>query len=125
MHKPSPAVAGRDGDPWTLSAIPDDARHELLPYAAYPVALHERVLLLACLDEYGSLPVTGCLHVLRDSDNAVAVLAALILKGIVIADLDAGPLDPWTRIRRAEPAWQTELASQAKAVPTIRPEVTR
>jgi hypothetical protein len=76
-------------------------RHEFLPYADHPVALHERVLLLACLDEHGCMPVVGCLHVLRGSSNPVAVLAALILKGIIIADLDAGPLDPWTRISRA------------------------
>jgi hypothetical protein len=97
-----PAVADRDGDPWFMPAIPQESRHELLPYADHPVALHERVLLLACLDEYGSLPVAGCLHVLRGSDNSIAVLAALILKGVIAADLEAGPLDPSTRVRRAE-----------------------
>jgi hypothetical protein len=97
----SPAVAGSDGDPWALSEIPHEARHELLPYTDYPVFLHERVLLLASLDEHDSLPVTGCLHVLRASSNPVAVLAALILKGVIVADLEAGPLDPSTRISRA------------------------
>lgn len=97
-----PAVADRDGDPWSMPAIPQESRHELLPYADHPIALHERVLLLACLDEYGSLPVAGCLHVLRGSDNPIAVIAALILKGVIAADFEAGPLDPWTRIRRAE-----------------------
>lgn len=112
MPMPSPAVAGRDGEPWPLPNC-QEARDELLPYADHPVALHERVLLLACLDEYGSLPVTGCLHVLRESAQPVAVLAALIVKGVIVADLDAGPLDPWTRIRRAVPTATDWLENRA------------
>jgi hypothetical protein len=102
------AVAESDSDPWPTPRIPVAVRHELLPYADHPVALHERVLLLACLDEHGSISVAGCLHVLRSSSNPVAVLAALILKGVIVADLEAGPLEPRTRIRRADPLCTAE-----------------
>lgn len=95
------AVADSDGDPRLMPRIPVAIRHELVPYADHPVALHERVLLLALLEEHDSLPVAGCLHVLRASSNPVAVLAALILKGVIVADFEAGPLDPSTRISRA------------------------
>jgi hypothetical protein len=104
----SPAVAVSDGDPWALPKIPLEARHELLPFTDYPVSLHERLALLACLNEYGSLPASACLHVLPESPHPVAVLAALILRGVLTADLAAGRLNPETRIRRAEPFPATE-----------------
>lgn len=77
---------------------------ELLAYASYPVTMQERLLLLSCLDEHGSLPLVACLHILRRSRDPIASIAALILRNVVSADLDSGLLDPGTRIRRTEPS---------------------
>ncbi len=87
-------------------------RLELLPYADHPVALHERVLLLAYLDEHGSISVAGCRHVLRSNSNPVGVTAALVLKSVIVADLGTGLLEPRTRIRRAEPFCTSEREGQ-------------
>jgi hypothetical protein len=73
---------------------------ELLVYASHPIPLPERLLLLACLDEYQSLPFSACMHVIRASPNPVGVIAAMALRRFVEIDLDQGRIGPETRVSR-------------------------
>lgn len=96
------AVAASDRNPSPAPRIPITDYHELLRYADHPVALPDRLILLSCLDEHGSLTLSNCLYVLRNSSSPVAILAALLARGVLIAEPDNGSLEPNTRIRRTE-----------------------
>jgi hypothetical protein len=73
---------------------------ELLAYASHPIQLRERLLLLTCLDDYRSLPLSACIHVLRGSHNPVGVIAAMALRRFVEIDLDEARMGPETRVSR-------------------------
>jgi hypothetical protein len=83
----------------TLRCRFENAR-ELLAYASHPIPLRERLLLLTCLDEYRSLPLSACIHVVRGSQNPVGVIAAMALRRFVEIDLDKARIGPETRVSR-------------------------
>ncbi|MFC5757961.1 hypothetical protein [Rhizobium sp. GCM10022189] len=72
---------------------------DLLRYGRHEVALGDRVRLLSVLDENGSLPLSDCLTVIRET-QPVAAVAAMILHGFVEVDLDEAILGPETMVRR-------------------------
>lgn len=72
---------------------------DLLRYAKYSPSLADRLRLLGTLDEQGSLSMSDCLRVLPGRDP-VAVLASLILHGLVGVELDEALLGPETMVRR-------------------------
>ena len=74
---------------------------DLLRYASLSVSLGDRVRLLACLDEHGSLPLADCAQVIRNCIDPVGAIAALALRRVVIIDLDDGPIGPQTRVTAA------------------------
>lgn len=72
---------------------------DLLRYARFLPMLADRIRLLATLDEHGSLPVSDCLQVITSRDP-VAVLASLILAGLLEVELDMELIGPETVVRR-------------------------
>lgn len=74
---------------------------DLLQYASLSVTLGDRVRLLACLDEHGSLPLSACAQVIRNSIDPVGTIAALALRRVLVIDLDDGPIGPQTRVTAA------------------------
>jgi len=72
---------------------------DLLRYQGHKVPLGDRVRLLACLDEHGSLTFSDCLQVVRET-QAVPALASLILQGLLAVELDSELIGPETVVRR-------------------------
>jgi hypothetical protein len=72
---------------------------DLLRYANHRTPLGDRVLLLRILEEHGSLALSECLTVFRET-RPMAGLASLILNGFVEVDLDQALLGPETLVRR-------------------------
>jgi hypothetical protein len=77
----------------------DNAR-DLLRYASYRVTLGDRVRLLTLLEEQGPMPLAVCMQVIRDSRDAIAVIAAMALRRFVGIDLDEARIGPETRVSR-------------------------
>lgn len=75
---------------------------DLLRYANFRVSLAERVRLLAMLDDQGSLTLSEC-AVIVSGKYGVAVVASLVLQGLLEVDLDAAMLGPETMVRRIRP----------------------
>lgn len=73
---------------------------DLLRYAGWEPALGDKIRILMALDDLGSLTLGECLSSIRDG-KPMQSMAAMILKGIVTVDLNAGLLGPDTIIRRA------------------------
>jgi hypothetical protein len=72
---------------------------DLLRYSGHNVPLGDRMRLLSCLDENGSLTFSDCLGVIRET-QPVAALASMILQGLLEVDLDEELLGPQTMVRR-------------------------
>ncbi len=72
---------------------------DLLRYQGHRVPLGDRVRLLACLDEHGSLTFSECLQVVRETQS-VPALASLILQGLLVVELDNALIGPETLVRR-------------------------
>lgn len=72
---------------------------ELLRYANYRVGLSDRVRLLACLDEHGSLSVAECLHLFQDV-RPIAGIARLFLQRFIDMDIDEALIGPESQVRR-------------------------
>jgi hypothetical protein len=72
---------------------------DLLRYHGHRVPLGDRVRLLACLDEHGSLTFSECLQVIRET-QPVAALASLILQRLLFIELDSALIGPETVVRR-------------------------
>ncbi|MBB3914592.1 hypothetical protein [Rhizobium fabae] len=72
---------------------------DLLRYGNHRAPLGDRVRLLAALEEYGSLTVSECLTVFKET-APMAGLAALALHGYIEIELDEGPIGPETTVRR-------------------------
>ena len=72
---------------------------DLLRYQGHRVPLGDRVRLLACLDEHGSLTLAECLQVVRET-QPVAAVASLILQRLLVVDLDSALIGPETSVRR-------------------------
>lgn len=73
---------------------------DLLRYASWEAALGDRIRIQMALEEYGSLTLAECLSAIRDG-KPMQSIAAMILKGFIIVDLDEAPLGPDTIVRRA------------------------
>jgi hypothetical protein len=72
---------------------------DLLRYQGHRVPLGDRVRLLSCLDEHGSLTLSECLQVIRET-QAVPALASLILQRLLTVELDSALIGPETMVRR-------------------------
>ncbi len=72
---------------------------DLLRYGNHRCPLGDRVRILSVLDEHGSLTVSECLTVFRET-APVAGLASLVLRGYIEMELDQGPIGPETSVRR-------------------------
>ena len=53
-----------------------------------------------CLDEQGRLPLTACMHVIRDGRDPIGTIAAMALRRFVEIDLDKARIGPETRVSR-------------------------
>lgn len=73
---------------------------DLLRYAGWEAALGDRIRIQMALEEYGSLTLAESLSAIRDG-KPMQSIAAMILKGFIIVDLDEAPLGPDTIVRRA------------------------
>jgi hypothetical protein len=73
---------------------------DLLAYALHPVSLRERVLLLACLDEHETLPLSVCLQIIGNSHDPIGTIGAMVLRRFIDIDLDRGRIGPETRVSR-------------------------
>ncbi|MGO7981447.1 hypothetical protein ACC691_26435 [Rhizobium johnstonii] len=73
---------------------------DLLRYAGWEAALGDRIRVQMALEECGSLTLAECLSAIRDG-KPMQSIAAMILKGVIIVDLDEAPLGPDTIVRRA------------------------
>lgn len=73
---------------------------DLLRYAAYDVALGDRVKLLAFLDEHGPAPLATCMSVLQNLRDPVGSIAYLALRMFVEIELDHAPLGPDSIVSR-------------------------
>ncbi|KAB0679062.1 hypothetical protein F6X38_14300 [Aureimonas leprariae] len=73
---------------------------ELLRYAKWRVSLSQRIVLLAALDQEGSLSLIECMSAVRNAADPIGAVAALALRRFVEIDLDSGPLGPETRVTR-------------------------
>lgn len=73
---------------------------DLLRYAAYDVALGDRVKLLAFLDEHGPAPLATCMSVLQNLRDPVGSIASLALRMFVEIELDHAPLGPDSMVSR-------------------------
>lgn len=73
---------------------------DLLRYAGWEAALGDRIRIQIALEEYGSLTLAECLSAIRDG-KPMQSIAAMILKRVIIVDLDEAPLGPDTIVRRA------------------------
>ncbi len=72
---------------------------DLLRYQGHRVPLGDRVRLLACLDEHGSLTLSECLQIIRET-QPVAAVASLILQRLLVVELDSALIGPETLVRR-------------------------
>lgn len=72
---------------------------ELLRYVNYRVGLSDRIRLLACLDEHGSLSVAECLHLFQDV-RPIAGIARLFLQRFIDIDIDEALIGPESQVRR-------------------------
>jgi hypothetical protein len=72
---------------------------DLLRYQGHRVPLGDRVRLLSCLDEHGSLTLSECLQIVRET-QAVPALASLILQRLLTVELDSALIGPETVVRR-------------------------
>jgi hypothetical protein len=70
---------------------------DLLQYASYRVSLGDRLRVLTLLEEHGSMPLSACLQVVRNSD-AIGVIAALALRRFIEIELDEARIGPETRV---------------------------
>ncbi|CAM5391338.1 hypothetical protein AFEL58S_01882 [Afipia felis] len=84
------------------AALRGDVRLEnardLLQYAGYRVSLGDRLRVLTLLEEHGSMPLSACLQVIRHGHDAIAVIAALVLRRFIEIDLDEARIGPDTRV---------------------------
>jgi hypothetical protein len=71
---------------------------DLLRYARFEVALADRIRILAILEETGSLSVSECLTVFKET-KPIAALASLTLHRFIMMDLDE-IITPETKVRR-------------------------
>jgi hypothetical protein len=71
---------------------------DLVQYAAYRASLGDRVRVLGLLEEYGSVPLSTCLQVVRNGHDAIGVVAALVLRRFIEMDLDEARIGPDTRV---------------------------
>ncbi|QQF02459.1 hypothetical protein [Sinorhizobium meliloti] len=72
---------------------------DLLQYANVTVSLADRLRLLGSLDQEGSLTLSDCLSVIRNTEP-VAAIASLILQRFVDVELDDALIGPETMVRR-------------------------
>jgi hypothetical protein len=73
---------------------------DLMAYALSPIPLRERLILLACLDEYRTLPLAACMQVIRDGRDPIGTIAAMALHRFIDIDLDTARIGPETRVSR-------------------------
>lgn len=71
---------------------------DLLQYASYRVSLGDRLRVLTLLEEHGSMPLSACLQAIRHEHDAIAVIAALVLRRFIEIDLDEARIGPDTRV---------------------------
>jgi hypothetical protein len=72
---------------------------DLLRYCGHNVPLGDRVRMLAALEENGSLPLSDCLSIVRETQPVPAV-ASLVLQGLLEVELDDALIGPETQVRR-------------------------
>jgi len=72
---------------------------DLLRYCGNDVPLGDRVRLLATLDENGSLTLSECLQIVRET-KPIAALASMILQGFIEVELDDALIGPETKVTR-------------------------
>jgi hypothetical protein len=72
---------------------------DLLRYGNHVAALGDRIRVLACLDEQGSLTMAETLQLIRES-KPMAALAHMILTELVEVDMDDALFAPETVVRR-------------------------
>lgn len=75
----------------------DNAR-DLLQYTHYRATLGDRVRIIGLLEEHGSQPLSACLQMVRNSHDAIGVVAALTLRRFIEMDLDEARIGPDTRV---------------------------
>jgi len=73
---------------------------DLLRYANYRISLGDRVRLLTLLEEQGPMPLAVCMQVVRDSRDAIGVIAAMTLHRFVELGLDGARIGPEARVSR-------------------------
>jgi hypothetical protein len=73
---------------------------DLLAYAWHPIPLRERLLLLACLDEHETLPLSACMQIIRSCHNPIGTIAAMALHRFIEIDLETARIGPETRVTR-------------------------
>jgi len=71
---------------------------DLLQYAHYRATLGDRVRILGLIEEHGSQPLSACLLMVRNSHDAIGVVAALTLRRFIEMDLDEARIGPHTRV---------------------------
>lgn len=72
---------------------------DLIRYADHVATLGDRIRVLACLDEQGSLTMAETLQLIRES-KPMAALAHMILTQLVEVDMDEALFAPETVVRR-------------------------
>lgn len=72
---------------------------DLIRYANHVATLGDRIRVLACLDEQGSLTMAETLQLIRES-KPMAALAHMILTELVEVDMDEALFAPETVVRR-------------------------
>jgi hypothetical protein len=83
----------------TLSQRLANAR-DLLRYATYNVSLGDKIRLLSLLDEYGPMSIKDCAPSIQNTSDPIGSIASMVLRRIVVIDLDDEPIGPDTRISR-------------------------